>query len=201
MSRRQDKPGSAKGRAKEVFFADRTALRIWLALHHASHPAIWLVYEKQVKSICGLSYDDIVEEALSFGWIDSVAGRVDDRRAKLYFSPRKPRSVWSALNKRRIESLMERGLIMPAGQAKIHAAKADGSWSTLDAVERLEIPEDLAKALHANKEARGFFEAFPPSAKKQVLYWITMAKKPETRAKRIAEAVRLAAQNKRANSS
>jgi uncharacterized protein YdeI (YjbR/CyaY-like superfamily) len=117
----------------------------------------------------------------------------------LYFSPRKPKSDWSALNKRRVASLLERGLMTPAGQSKIDAAKRDGSWTTLDAFERLEVPGDLAKALKANPKAKTHFDAFPPGARKQILYWVGSAKRPETRAKRVAEAVRLAAENVRAN--
>jgi uncharacterized protein YdeI (YjbR/CyaY-like superfamily) len=196
-SKRQQ--ASAKEVAREVYFADRAALRAWLAQHHASHVAIWLVYDKQRAGVRGLTYDDIVEEALCFGWIDSVAGRVSEDHAKLYFSPRKPKSVWSALNKRRVASLLERGLMTPAGQSKIDAAKRDGSWTTLDAFERLEVPGDLAKALKANSKAKAHFDAFPPGACKQILYWVGSAKRPETRAKRVAEAVRLAAENVRAN--
>lgn len=190
---------SAKEVAREVYFADRASLRAWLAEHHASHAAIWLVYDKQRAGVRGLSYDEIVEEALCFGWIDSVAGRVSEDRAKLYFSPRKPKSVWSALNKRRVASLLERGLMTLAGQAKIDAAKQDGSWAALDAFERLDVPADLASALKANAKAKQHFDAFPPGARKQILYWIGSAKKAETRGKRIAEVVRLAAKNVRAN--
>jgi len=197
VSKRQQ--ASAKEVAREVYFADRAALRAWLAEHHASHAAIWLVYDKQRAGVRGLSYDDIVEEASCFGWIDSVAGRVDEDRAKLYFSPRTPKSVWSALNTRRVASLLERGLMTPAGQSKIDAAKRDGSWTTLDAFERLEVPADLAKALRASPKAKSHFDAFPAGARKQILTWIGSAKRPETRAKRVAETVRLAASNQRAN--
>lgn len=196
----------AKAAAREVYFKDRAALRAWLETHHESHAAIWLVYDKLAKTRepaespqrRALTYDDIVEEALCFGWIDSVVGRVSERRAKLYFSPRKKGSVWSALNKKRVASLEERGLIAPAGRAKIDAAKRDGSWAALDRVEALEVPADLTRALRANPAAKQRFEAFPPGARKQILYWVTSAKKPETREKRIAETVRLAARNIRA---
>jgi uncharacterized protein YdeI (YjbR/CyaY-like superfamily) len=186
--------------APELHFVSRAALRAWLADNHASHPAIWLVYDKKPASgTWPLSYDDIVEEAICFGWIDSVVGKVDARRSKLYFSPRKPRSVWSALNKKRVAKLTELGIIMPAGQAKIDQAKADGSWAALDKVDALVVPDDLAQALAKNKAAKRHFDAFPPGARKIILTWIYAAKRPETRAKRVDESVRLAAQNIRAN--
>lgn len=206
MAKRVKNPDVPKPRPKrplpsvpEVRISDRAALRRWLTTHHATHGPIWLVYEK--KRADGqrvLTYDDIVEEALCFGWIDSVAGRVDDRFAKLYFSPRKPKSVWSALNKRRIEKLTRLGLIMPAGQAKIDAAKRDGSWTALDQVEALIVPDDLAASLKKNAAAGRNFVAFPPGARKNILTWIASAKRPETRERRIKEVVQLAAKNMRA---
>ena len=113
-----------------------------------------------------------------------------------YFSPRKPKSPWSAVNKRRIEDLIARGLMTPAGMAKSEAAKRDGSWGAYDAIERLEIPEDLAAALSASPDADANFRAFGDSTKKQILWWIASAKRPETRATRIARAVEAAAEKR-----
>ncbi|HEX8875811.1 MAG TPA: YdeI/OmpD-associated family protein [Phycisphaerales bacterium] len=189
---------AAKSAAKSVYFPDRAALRAWLHDHHDSHPAIWLVYDKkQAKADRALTYDDIVEEALCFGWIDSVARSVDAARASLYFSPRKPGSTWSAVNKKRLPRLIEQGLIHPAGQAKIDRAKKDGSWTTLDAIERLEVPADLASAFDANPKAKTNFDAFPPGARKQILYWITSAKRDETRADRIRRSLAAIAKGQR----
>ncbi len=191
---------SAKGRAAEVFFADRAQPRTWLCNNHASSPAIWLVYDKKSARVTrALSYDQIVEEALCFGWIDGVSGRVDAGRAKLYFCRRKKKSVWSALNKRRLIALAADGLITPAGRGVIDAAKQDGSWTALDAVEALTVPADLAKALKTDAAANGNFEAFPPGVKKQILRWVTSAKRAATRDARVAETLRLAAKNERAN--
>jgi uncharacterized protein YdeI (YjbR/CyaY-like superfamily) len=200
--------------APEVCFPDRAALRAWLEANHAASGAIWLVYDKKKpKRDCDaggdrtLTYDAIVEEALCFGWIDSVVARVDgaigERRAKLYFSPRKPRSVWSAVNNRRVEGpggLIARSLMTPGGLSKIEAAKADGSWSVLDAAESLIVPEDLAGALARRPIAKRNFEAMPPGARKQFLTWITTAKRPETRAARVAASVELALKNLRFDS-
>ncbi len=183
----------------ELYFPDRPALRAWLARHHAAHRAIWLVYDKAAPGRTrSLDYDAIVEEGLCFGWIDSLPGKVDALRTKVYFAPRKPRSGWSALNKRRIIALTKAGLIEPPGQAKIDAAKRDGSWTTLDAAEALEVPADLTRALRAAPPALSNFSAFPPGARKQVLLWVLGAKRPETRAARVAESARLAALNIRA---
>ena len=187
--------------APQVRIADRADWRRWLEANHATSDPIWLVYEKKqhAASRPRLTYDDIVEEALCFGWIDSLPRALDDRHTMLYLSPRKPSSVWSALNKRRVESLEARGLIMPAGRALIDLAKSNGRWNALDQVESLTIPPDLRVALDQNPKARTHFEAFPPSARKGILTWITLAKRAETRAARVADAVRLAAMNVRAN--
>lgn len=117
----------------------------------------------------------------------------------LWMSPRKPGTGWSRPNKERIERLTAAGLIAPAGLAKIEAARKDGSWEALDAVEALEIPPDLEKAFAAYETAKPNFEAFPRSVKRAILEWISNAKKPETRAKRVEETARLAAENVRAN--
>lgn len=144
-------------------------------------------------------YEDAVEEALCWGWIDSKGAKLDDERTMLLFTPRNPRSGWSRTNKVRVERLLRAGLIRPAGRAAIEAAKANGSWSLLDAAEALEVPADLAAAFAANPAARRNYDAFPPGSKKNILTWVTTAKRPETRARRVAETVSLAAQNLRAN--
>jgi uncharacterized protein YdeI (YjbR/CyaY-like superfamily) len=117
----------------------------------------------------------------------------------LWFSPRKPGSGWSKPNKERIEKMIAVGRMAPAGLEKINAAKSDGSWTLLDAVEALEIPPDLETALAAYPQARTNFDAFPRSAKRAILEWIMQAKRPETRAKRVGETARLAEENIRAN--
>lgn len=145
-----------------------------------------------------VEYNEAVEEALCFGWVDSKPNKLDDERSMLWFAPRKGGSGWSKPNKERVMRMISAGLMMPAGLAKIEAAKRDGTWTMLDAVEALEIPDDLAKALKAFKSAAKF-EAFPRSVKRGILEWILQAKKAETRAKRIEETARLAAENVRAN--
>ena len=148
---------------------------------------MWVVFLKGAER--QLAYADAVEEALCFGWIDSLLRPIDGRSYKQWFSPRKPKSKWSALNKARVASLIERKLMTPAGQAKIDAAKQNGSWTLLDAVEALTVPPDLKRALAANPKARTFFEGLAPSNRKAILHWINDARKPERRAERIDHTV------------
>lgn len=173
----------------------RAEWRKWLAANHATAKGIQLIIVRKNAEVAGILYSDAVEEALCFGWIDGVTNSVDEQRYKLYMSPRKPGSVWSRLNKQRIRKLIKDGSMTPAGLSKVEAAKKDSSWTRLDAIDKLEMPEDLLAHLSANAEAKRNFEAFSPSSKKMILFWIASAKREETRRKRIEETVRLAAQN------
>ncbi len=173
----------------------RAEWRKWLVTNYALSKGIHLVIIRKKADVAGITYSDAVEEALCFGWIDGTANSLDKQSYKLYMSPRKPGSVWSKLNKQRIRKLIKDGSMTPVGLAKIEAAKKDGSWTKLDAIDNLAIPEDLLEQLSANSEARRNFEAFSPSSKKIILFWVASAKREETRRKRIAETVRLAAQN------
>ena len=138
-------------------------------------------------------------EAISFGWIDSKPRALDESRSMIWYAPCKPGSAWSKRNKERVERAIASKRMTPAGAQKIAAAKKDGSWSALDAVERLEIPADLAHALAQFEHAANFFEAFPRSVKRSILEWIGNAKTSATRSKRIDETARLAANNVRAH--
>ncbi len=198
-ARRHEDQGTAAGGLPLVYVPDRQAWRAWLEEHHATARGVWLVYYKKGSGRPRVAHADAVEEALCVGWIDSRANALDTERSTQLFSPRKPHSPWSRLNKRRVEQLTAAGLMRPAGLAVVAAAKADGSWSAYDATEDLTVPGDLAAALAAASTAKAHFDAFPPSSKKNILWWIASAKRPETRAKRVAETVRLAAENKRAN--
>ena len=174
----------------------RAEWRAWLAANHTQADSIWLASYKKV-SPHYLPYADIVEEALCFGWIDSQAATLDAERSMLLMARRKPGSGWSRPNKERIERLEAAGAMTPAGRAVVEAAKADGSWTMLDAVEALEVPGDLAAALEAAPPAATNFEAFPRSVKRAALEWIRQAKRPETRAKRITKTARLSQRNER----
>jgi uncharacterized protein YdeI (YjbR/CyaY-like superfamily) len=179
--------------------ASRAEWRQWLAEHHTSSPGVWLVYGKKASGLPSLSYPEAVEEALCFGWIDSHPRKLDADRTQLLFTPRKPRSGWSKVNKERLERLEAAGQLMPAGLAAIARAQQNGAWESLDAAEAGLMPDDLAEALAANGTAETNFAGFAPSARKQILTWVLSAKQPETRARRVAETVRMAALGKRAN--
>ena len=176
---------------------DRAAWRRWLTKNHDVKPGVWLVFVKSPAP--NLDYEASVQEALCFGWIDSVVNTLDATRYKQVFTPRKPGSGWSATNKARVADLIASGRMQRAGQAAIDLAKANGMWSHYDTVEALEVPADLAKALRANRAAKKEFDAFPPGARKQILYWIHSAKRPETRARRIQQTVEAAAEGRRVN--
>lgn len=176
---------------------DRATWRAWLAAHHSQPAGVWLTLYKKESGKRLMTYADAVEEALCFGWIDSHPRKVDAACFRLLFSPRKPKSVWSAVNKQRIGELRKAGLMMPAGEARIATAQQNGSWEALDEVEALVIPPDLEAALAANDTARQYFQAFPPSARKQLLQNLAAARRPETRQQRIERIVLNAAQNRR----
>ncbi len=177
----------------------RAEWRKWLQKNHARAEGVWLITYKRATGKPRVEYDEAVEEALCFGWVDSKPRTLDEERSMLWFAPRKSGSGWSKANKERVERLLATGRIAPAGLAKVEAARQDGSWEALDRVEALEVPPDLQAALDAAPPARNYFEAFPRSVKRSILEWIASAKKPETRAKRIAETASLAAENVRAN--
>lgn len=184
--------------APHVHADDRATWRVWLEANHATARGAWLVTWRPHSRQVRLDYDAAVEEALCFGWVDSTGGHLDDKRGKLYFAPRKQRSVWAASNKARVERLIAEGRMAPAGLAAIERAKANGSWEILDSVERLEVPADLAAVLEIRPPAAANFAAFPPSARKTLLGWIAVARRPETRAARITEIAEAAARNERA---
>jgi uncharacterized protein YdeI (YjbR/CyaY-like superfamily) len=184
----------------EEFLAhNRTEWRNWLAENHLTSKGVWLISYKKTSGKPHISYAEGVEEALCFGWIDSIARTVDTEKSKLYYSPRKPKSNWSKLNKERVEKLTAANMIMEAGHKMIDLAKKTGTWSALDGVSNLEIPEDLKAALQTFENAEKYFTAFPPSVKKGILEWVLNAKTTETRMKRIIETASLANDNKRAN--
>jgi uncharacterized protein YdeI (YjbR/CyaY-like superfamily) len=177
----------------------RNAWRTWLTKNHNLGEGIWLISWKKISGKPQIAYDDLVEEALCFGWIDSKPNKLDEQRSMLWFAPRKSGSGWSRLNKERIEHAIATGIMMPSGFVKIEAAKKDGSWNALDAVEALEIPPDLLRAFTKHEMAAKNFENFPRSVKRGILEWIGNAKTATTRTKRITETADLAAINERAN--
>jgi uncharacterized protein YdeI (YjbR/CyaY-like superfamily) len=183
--------------APAVHPEDRAEWRAWLEAHHATAKGVWLISWRRGHGP-RVEYEDAVEEALCFGWIDSQGGNLDERRSRQYFAPRKPTSGWAATNKARVERLIAEGRMAPAGLEAIERAKANGSWTLLDDVEQGVIPGDLAAALAARPPAAAMFDAFPKSARRAILEWIAQAKRPETRARRVLETAERAAGNERA---
>ncbi len=193
MSGKRNEPDNS------IHLTTRAEWRAWLAENHAREQGVWLITYKRATGKARIAYEEMVEEALCFGWIDGMANTLDEQRSMQWFAPRKPGSTWARSNKARVELLIAEGRMTPAGLAKIEAAKQDGSWDTLEAVAALGVPPDLQAALDALPPAGRFFEKFPPSVRQNILVWIFNARRPGTRRKRIEETARLAAQNKRAN--
>ncbi len=177
---------------------NRSEWRAWLRGNHSKSPGIWLVYFKKESGKQRVTYDEAVREALCFGWIDSHPRKLDGQRAKLLFTPRKPKSGWSKINKQRIEELVRERKMTRAGLDRIEAARLDGSWTKLDAIESLQMPPELERALRLKPAARTNFAAFPPSARKGIYWYIESAKRPESRANRVEKVIRMAAKNLRA---
>jgi uncharacterized protein YdeI (YjbR/CyaY-like superfamily) len=182
-----------------IEITSRAQWRAWLEAHHRDTPGVWVVTHKKAAGDVHVPYAEVVEEALCFGWVDSKAGSVDERRTMLLLTPRRRGSGWSRPNKERIARLEAAGLIAPAGRAVLDAARADGSWTALDAVENLEEPPELTAALDADPGARRNWDGFPRSAKRASLVWISSAKRPETRANRVRETVERSARGERAD--
>ena len=183
--------------APSVHAEDRASWRAWLEANHATETGVWLVSWRKGHGP-RVEYEEAVEEALCFGWIDSQGGNIDERRSRQYFAPRKPTSGWAATNKERVERLIAEGRMAPAGLAAIERARANGSWTLLDDVEQGRIPDDLGAALANHATAAANFDAFPKSARRAMLEWVAQAKRPETRARRVNEIAERAAVNERA---
>lgn len=183
---------------QQVEVQSRQQLRAWLEAHHAQSESIWLVVWKK-HTPHHIPYSDIVDEALCFGWIDSQPRKLDADRSLLRLSPRKPRSGWSGVNKRKIERLIAEGLMAAPGLARIAQAQEDGSWEQLDSASSDQVPPDLAAALSRFPEAATNFAAFPRSARRAILEWISTARTAETRSRRIEVTAAAAARGERAN--
>ena len=186
---------------KKYFAKDRKTWRKWLEKNHGKSPGVWLIYLKKTSGKKRLEYNDAVEEALCFGWIDSTTRPIDNERYMQRFTPRRPRSEWSGLNKERIDRMMAQGFMMGPGLEKIDLAKKNGTWESFDKiyspVDQLQIPGDLEKAFSKKKKAKENFQNFPVFTKRQFLYWITSAKREETRKARIKQSILMCAAKKR----
>lgn len=170
--------------AERIQFDTRKAWRAWLTAHHGTSTGLFVIYYKKSARKPGPSYDDLIEEALCFGWVDGTLRTVDDERTSLWFCPRRKGSVWAASNKARVERLSADGAMTPAGLAAIERAKADGSWSILERSDALTPPPELISAFAAHPGSAAAFEALSPGARKQLIYQVDSAKRAETRERR-----------------
>ena len=175
----------------------RQEWREWLQDNHDKKQSVWLIYYKKKSNIPTVIYSEAVDEALCFGWIDSKSKPIDELKHMQFFSRRKPNSVWSRVNKEKIERLTNEGLMTEAGYEIIEIAKQNGSWTILDEAEALVIPDDLDKEFQKRKNAKEYFLSLSRSDKRNILQWLVLAKRQETRDKRIAEIVELADKNQK----
>ena len=173
--------------------ANQQEWRQWLHKNHRTKQSVWLVYYKKNSGKSSITWSQAVDEALCFGWIDSTARPLDEEKYIQFFCRRKPKSNWSRINKAKVEQLIEQQLMMPAGYESIEIAKQNGSWTILDDVEELKIPEDLEVSFNAKPGAKEFFLSLSKSVKKSMLQWVVLAKRPETRQNRIEQITESAA--------
>ncbi|WP_309641359.1 YdeI/OmpD-associated family protein [Flavobacterium sp.] len=177
------------------YFKNAQEWRHWLHEHHHISKGIDLIFYRVDSTFESMRWEEAVQVAICYGWIDSTVRKVDEERRKQTFTPRKEKSVWSKLNKTYIERLIEENLMHESGLKKIEIAKQNGSWTTLDNVEELVVPEDLQTAFNANPKAYENYQKFSPSYRKSYLYWLNHAKREETRQNRILEIIKFCEQN------
>jgi uncharacterized protein YdeI (YjbR/CyaY-like superfamily) len=184
----------------KTFYAEsKAAFRNWLIDNHNTESNLWLIIYKKDSGTPSITYDQAVDEALCFGWVDSSINKRDDESFYQYFAKRNPKSNWSKVNKLKVEKLISEGLMAASGLKMIDLAKQTGTWTALDDVENLINPPDLQEALDQNPLAKEYFDLFPRSVKRGILEWLMNAKQTETRLKRITEIVSKAERNERAN--
>lgn len=171
--------------------------RQWLQKNHQKKTAVWVIYYKKSSGKNSISWSEAVDEALCFGWIDSTSRPIDHEKYKQYFTRRKSNSVWSAINKAKVQQLIDEGRMAQAGLDAIETAKKNGSWEILDAVENLTIPPDLEREFKKHKGAKDYFAGLSKSVRKAILQWLHIAKRDETRKKRLTEIAECAAQQQK----
>jgi len=176
-----------------IELSTRAEWRAWLATNHQTATGVWLVTWKRRTGRPTIAYEEAVEEALCFGWIDGVLGRVDDDRSMQWFAPRRPRSTWARTNKERVARLEAAGLMTDAGHEAVAIARSNGSWESLDAIDGLLVLDDLAAALAVSPGAREHFDGHSASVRRMALAWVYQAKRPATRAARVQQVAEIAA--------
>lgn len=183
--------------AEQFYPKTQNEWRQWLKKHHVEKDSVWLILCKKKSNLPTISWSQAVDEALCFGWIDSVKRKLDEDRSIQYFSKRKPKGTWSKVNKEKVDVLVASGKMTPAGMACIEIAKSNGSWEFLDSVDAMIVPKDLETALKAIPDAMDYFSSLSNSIKKMMLYWLVSAKREETRLKRLSEIVECAAKKEK----
>lgn len=182
----------------ETFYPkSRLEWRGWLEDNHDKRRSVWLIYYKKNSNMPTIPYSEAVEEALCFGWIDSKTKPIDNEKFMQFFTRRKEKSVWSMVNKKKVQRLISEGLMTKAGYDIIEKAKLNGYWSILDDAEALNIPDDLEKVFETKPNAKKYFLSFSRSVKRNIFQWLVLAKRAETRQNRIFEIVENAEQNQK----
>jgi uncharacterized protein YdeI (YjbR/CyaY-like superfamily) len=177
------------------YFKNAAEWRKWLHKNHSNSKGIYLIFYKVDSPIESMRWEEAVQVAICYGWIDSTVQKIDSEKRKQVFTPRKDKSVWSKLNKSYVEKLISENLIHESGLTKIETAKINGSWSTLDKVEDLIVPSDLKTAFEKNKKAFENYQCFSPSYRKSYLYWLNQAKREATRNSRIVDIISFCERN------
>ncbi|UBM59432.1 YdeI/OmpD-associated family protein [Marinilongibacter aquaticus] len=165
----------------------RTDWRNWLDANHQSKQSVWLIFFKTTSPLFTIGWSEAVDEALCFGWIDSTKRTIDKESYMQYFSKRKPNSIWSKINKDKVDDLISKEQMREAGYKSIEIAKKNGSWFILDEVEALIVPQDLKRAFDKRAGSFEYYQSLSSSAKKILLSWLVLAKRTETRQNRIVE--------------
>jgi len=183
---------------QQLTFNTREDFRCWLQQHHKTEDGLWLVYYKKHTKIQTISYNEAVEEALCFGWIDSKVQTIDEQKYRQIFTPRRPRSVWSVVNKKRVKLMIEAGLMHPAGLKAIEEGKKSGMWQkAYGASKKIKMPDELKTALMQNPVAWENFNNFAPSYRNTYINWVALAKRPETVKNRIAKVFEYSLKNQK----
>ncbi len=180
---------------EEHYFKSDAEWREWLHDNHQNSKGVYLIFYKVEHENDSMRWEEAVKVALCYGWIDSTVKSLGDGKRRQYFTPRNPKSVWSALNKRYIEQLINDNLLHESGKKIVNIGKQNGSWTALDNVEKGIIPEDLQMAFDQNPAAFENYQGFAPSYRKSYLYWLNQAKREDTRQKRIQEIIDLCQNN------
>jgi uncharacterized protein YdeI (YjbR/CyaY-like superfamily) len=180
---------------EHLYFKNAQEWRNWLHDHHHSSTGVYLIFYLVTSAMKSMRWEEAVQVAICYGWIDSTVKRLDEERRRQMFTPRKDKSVWSKVNKIYIEKLIADNLMHESGLRKIEIAKQNGSWESLDHVEDLIMPKDLEAAFQKNKTAFENYTSFSKTYKKSYLYWLNQAKREETRHARIIEIISLCEQN------